>query len=45
MSPRRPTNFDGPLDRLIHEASRLMIVAVLNECEAAGLSPATSPLS
>ena len=35
MSPRRPTISDGPLDPLIHEASRLMIVSVLNECESA----------
>jgi len=33
MSPRRPLNSDGPLDGLIHEASRLKIVAVLSECE------------
>ncbi|HEY1064669.1 MAG TPA: transcriptional regulator [Pirellulales bacterium] len=26
---------DGPLDPLIHEASRLVIVAVLSECESA----------
>jgi DNA-binding MarR family transcriptional regulator len=35
MSPRRPTSSDGPLNPLIHEASRLVIVAVLNECESA----------
>ena len=35
MSPRRPTRPDGPLDPLIHEASRLMIVSVLNECASA----------
>jgi DNA-binding transcriptional ArsR family regulator len=35
MSPRRSTSFDGPLDPLIHEASRLVIVSVLNECESA----------
>ncbi len=35
MSPRRPTNSDRPLDPLIHEASRLVIVSVLSECESA----------
>jgi DNA-binding MarR family transcriptional regulator len=35
MSPRRPTNAARPLDHLIHEASRLLIVSVLNECESA----------
>jgi DNA-binding MarR family transcriptional regulator len=32
--PAADTN-GGPLDPLIHEASRLTIVAVLNECDAA----------
>jgi DNA-binding MarR family transcriptional regulator len=35
MSRRRPTSSGGPLDPLIHEASRLVIVSVLNECESA----------
>ncbi|HEV3162556.1 MAG TPA: transcriptional regulator [Isosphaeraceae bacterium] len=35
MSPRRATSSEGPLDPLIHEASRLVIVSVLNECESA----------
>jgi DNA-binding MarR family transcriptional regulator len=35
MRPRRPTHCDGPLDPMIHEASRLVIVSVLNECESA----------
>jgi hypothetical protein len=35
MSPRRTTNFDRPLDPLIHETSRLVIFSVLNECESA----------
>ncbi|HVV99126.1 MAG TPA: transcriptional regulator [Planctomycetaceae bacterium] len=35
MSPRRNINSDGPLDLVIHEASRLTIVSVLNECDVA----------
>ncbi len=35
MSSRRPASTDGPLDPLVHEASRLIIVSVLNECAAA----------
>jgi len=35
MSPRRPTEPIGPLDPLIHEVARLVIVSVLNECESA----------
>jgi DNA-binding MarR family transcriptional regulator len=35
VSRRRPAGPAGPLDPLIHEASRLVIVAVLSECESA----------
>ena len=35
MSARQPTAPVGPLDPLIHEVARLVIVSVLNECESA----------
>ncbi len=35
MSPPQTAGGDGPLDPLIHEAARLAIMSVLNECEVA----------
>jgi DNA-binding MarR family transcriptional regulator len=35
MSRRGPAGSNGPLDPLIHETSRLVIVCVLSECESA----------
>ena len=35
MTTTNAKGADGPLDPLIHEASRLILVAVLNECESA----------
>ena len=32
---QRPADLETPLDPLIHETSRLLIVSVLNECAAA----------